>query len=177
MPINCRPMFVVTLGACLVLTACGGSTEGETTAPTPANKPVAPKTADLPPDMVAAVSASPAATIGLHFALKAAPVVNQPLPVDIAIVPHREFTAVRAHFEAHDGLAITTGDALEPVTLVVPEKAISHQLVILPNQEGVFMVTASIDTEGPDGTITRIFSIPVIVAPATNPEPAKTGAK
>jgi hypothetical protein len=38
--------------------------------------------------------------------------------------------------------------------------------VLLAAREGVFMVTVVVETEGADGTVTRIFSIPVIVAPS-----------
>jgi hypothetical protein len=32
----------------------------------------------------------------------------------------------------------------------------------------MFVVTSSVETEGDDGNVTRIFSIPIIVAPAKN---------
>jgi hypothetical protein len=56
---------------------------------------------------------------------------------------------------------------------------LKHKLVLQPTQEGVFLVTAAVDTEGADGVVTRIYSIPVIVhpagapaKPADNPSPA-----
>jgi hypothetical protein len=125
--------------------------------------------------MVAAVSSvRNAAVVGVHFALNGTPTVNKALPVDIALVPHEAVTSLRAHFEARDGLALATGNALEPLTDPAPEKVIKHQLVLLPSREGVFMVTAIIDTESEDGSISRIYRIPVIVAPAaaTNPDSA-----
>ena len=64
------------------------------------------------------------------------------------------------------------------------EKPLTHQLVLLPAKEGMFMVTATVETEGEEGNVSRIFSIPVIVAaagsrrdgppPATAPAPAAT---
>jgi hypothetical protein len=160
---------VVVCGGMLV--ACDGSPE-QTEAPSSATKKTAPKVAGLAPDMVAAVSAGKTATmLGVHFALRAVPTVNQALPVDIAIVPHRDFTSLRAHFESREGLALTTGEVLEPLGDSPAEKAVTHQLTLLPAKEGVFMVTAIVETEGADGTVTRIFSIPVIVAP-----PAVTNA-
>ena len=102
----------------------------------------------------------------MHFALRAPPVVNKALPVDVAIVPHRKFSSLIVHFESQDGLATTAGEVFGPKADIESETPLSHQLVLLPTREGMFMVTASVETEGADGNITRIFSIPVIVAAA-----------
>jgi hypothetical protein len=134
--------------------------------------------------MVAAVSAGKASNvIGLHFSLGASPTVNTPLPVKVAIVPHRKFSSIRVHFESQDGLAAASGDNFGPVTNPEAETALSHDLILLPSREGMFVVTSSVETESEDGNVTRIFSIPVIVAaavaaappaaPAPAPEPAK----
>jgi hypothetical protein len=126
------------------------------------------------PEMVAAVSSTRnAAVVGVHFMLNGSPSVNKALPVDIALVPHEAIGTLRAHFEAREGLALATGNVLEALSDPKPEQVIKHQLVLLPSKEGVFMVTVIIDTETGDGSISRIFSIPVIVAPegTTNPAP------
>jgi hypothetical protein len=177
-----RGFFPIAFVAVVMLAACGESPSDAGAAPSASNKPVAPKADGLPPEMVAAVSASNnSSVISVHFALGAAPVVNQPLPVEIAIVPHQEFVSLIAHFEAQGGLAVTVGGTLDAVTSIGAEKPIKHQLVLLPREAGVFMVTAVIDSQGQEGNVTRIFSIPVIVAaqapPASapvTPEPAAT---
>jgi hypothetical protein len=126
-----------------------------------------PAGSDLPPDMVAAVSSTRnTSVVSVHFVLKGTPTVNKALPVDIAIVPHEGVTSLIAHFEARDGLALATGEVLELHPDPTPEKIIRHQLVLMPGREGVFMVTAIVETESSKGTISRIFSIPVIVAPS-----------
>ncbi|HEY6124424.1 MAG TPA: hypothetical protein VIV63_07215, partial [Steroidobacteraceae bacterium] len=86
------------------------------------------------------------------------------LPVEVALVPHQKFTMLRVHFETHEGLTIATGDTYGPVTDVSSEKPLTHPLVLLPSKEGMFMVTVAVETEGDEGNITRIFSIPVIVS-------------
>ena len=152
---------------------CGGMLAACDNAPKPTGGAVsstakpAPKTAGLAPEMVAAVSAGRTATmLGVHFALRAPPVVNQALPIDIALVPHTDFTALRAHFESREGLVLISGDVFGPLADAATEKALTHQLVLMPSREGVFMITAVVETEGSEGTVTRVFSIPVIVAPA-----------
>jgi hypothetical protein len=159
-----RSLMVVACVA-LWLTAC----DDAPTESTPVNTgPKPAKTAEdaLPPEFVSAVSAGRNSNvISVHFVLRNTPTVNQALPVDIAIVPHQKFTAVRAHFDSRDSLALATGNELETQSDPSPGKPIRHELVLLPGKDGVFMVSAIVETEGVDGTISRVFSIPVIVAP------------
>jgi hypothetical protein len=172
-----RGFFAIALVALVMLAACGESPSDAGQAASASNKPVAPKADGLPPEMVAAVSASnTSSVISVHFALGATPVVNQPLPVEIAVVPHQEFASLLAHFDAQGGLAVTVGGTLDAVTSIAPEKPIRHQLVLLPREAGVFMVTAVIDSQGQEGNMTRVFSIPVIVA-AQAPPPASDPPK
>jgi hypothetical protein len=125
--------------------------------------------------MVAAVSAGKSSTaVGVHFALGAPPTVGSPLPVQIAIVPHRRFTSLRLHFEAHDGLSITAGGDFGPETDADTETALLHNLMLLPNKDGLFMVTTSVDTESEEGNVIRVFSIPVLVRAAESHAPAET---
>jgi hypothetical protein len=131
------------------------------TAARPGTRPESP----LPPEMVAAVSASKSSLIiGVHFALGGQPVIGQPLPVDIAIVPHQPFAAVSVHFLGPDGLAVTSGKDMPTQSAIVPGKILTHKLTLEPSREGVFMVTAAVETESEDGMIVRIYSIPVIVS-------------
>jgi hypothetical protein len=48
--------------------------------------------------------------------------------------------------------------------------------VLLPKREGMFMVTSTVETDSAEGNITRIFSIPVIVAAAPADAPAAPAA-
>ena len=128
--------------------------------------------------MVAAVSAGKtAAMLSVHFALRAVPAVDHSLPVDIAIVPHRDFTSLRAHFESRDGLPLTSGEVLGPLGDSPKEKALTHELVLQPSKEGLFMIMAIVETEGEDGTVSRIFSIPIIVSPPDAAPGSRPAAK
>jgi hypothetical protein len=166
----------VALLACALAAGCDDAPAPKA-APTQGGASAKPasKEAQLPANMVAAVSAGKsAAMISVHFALVAVPTVGKPLPVDIAIVPHRPFTSVRAFFEAPDAVIMATGDVFAPQTDVKAETVIAHKVLLQPTQEGVFLVTAAVETEGEDGTVTRIYSIPVIVHPATETPAAPT---
>jgi hypothetical protein len=166
----CRRAAIAALVSVGALNACDDAPpEPQKSAPVVNKIDPPPKVANLSKDMVAAVSAGKAANvISVHFALRAPPTVNTPLPVEVAIVPHRSFSSIRAHFDSQDGLPATAGENFGPRTDVETETALIHQLVLLPSKEGMFMVTSSVDTEGEDGNVTRIFSIPIIVAPAGN---------
>lgn len=166
-----RRSLLAALSLGLLLAACEDSAPDPQAAGAAVTTKPAPKTNELPPNMVAAVSAGKTATaIGVHFSLGALPSVNTALPVDIAIVPHETFVSVGAHFQSQDGLTLMSGDALAPTKTAPAEKIIKHQLRLMPARAGVYIVTASVETEGDAGTVTRVFSIPVIVEP---PEPAK----
>jgi hypothetical protein len=166
---SCGAPALAVLACFCVLAGCDDApTEQAATGPAAAKTPAGPKLANLPPEMVAAVSAGKTATsIGVHFALRGPPTVGEPLPVDIAIVTHRKFLTVRAQFEVHGGLNLTAGDVFVSKSDSAAESVLKHDLVLLPEKDGLFMVTAIVDTEGDEGSVTRVFSIPVIVAPAS----------
>jgi hypothetical protein len=167
MPSSSRLIWAIACAAGILLAACDDAPSGGASA-TAQGAPKIPKPAGsiLPPEMVAAVSsARNNGVVSVHFVLNGTPTVNKALPVDIAIVPHESVTSLIAHFEAHDGLALATGNVMERSSDPTPETVIKHQLVLMPSREGVFMVTAIVETESSEGSISRIFSIPVIVAP------------
>jgi hypothetical protein len=165
-----RRSLLAAFSAGFLLAACEDSAPDPQAAGPAVTTKAAPKTNELPPNMVAAVSAGKTATaIGVHFSLGVLPAVNTALPVDVALVPHETFASVGAHFQSQDGLTLLSGDALAPIKTPAAEKIIKHQLTLMPARTGVFIVTASVETEGAEGTVTRVFSIPVIVEP---PAPA-----
>jgi hypothetical protein len=175
-----RYSFVAVVAGVGLLAACDDSAKApDATAPVVSTMPAKPKAEGLPANMVSAVSAGKSsAAIGMHFALGAKPEVNKALPVEIAIVPHQEFDSVRAHFESQDGLSVSVGEEYGPLSSPAAERALKHQLVLLPTREGVFVIAASVDTIDSAGNITRVFSIPVVVSPAASepatPEPTTT---
>jgi len=165
--IRSRAVELVALMCVSALAACDHASDAPTegqrgTAVKPS--PPTPKIAHLSSDMVAAVSAGRGAeSISVHFALSALPAVGKPLPVKIAIVPHEPFSSVSAHFGPREGLQVTDGETFGPIADVKSESSLEHTLTIVPTQEGVFMVTVSLDTVGEAGNFTYIFTIPVIV--------------
>jgi len=160
-------LITLAVGNACMLAACDDAPPGQPqTAPGTKSAPP-PKVAQVAKDMGAAVSAGKTATaIGVHFALGKVPTVGVALPMEIAIVPHRKFSNVEAHFEGPDGLTVTAGEDFGPRDDVENETPIQHQLVLLPAREGVYMLTVAVNTVSEEGDETRIFSIPVIVGPS-----------
>lgn len=171
--------WIVAMLVALPLAACGDSAPEKSADAKTAT--AAPKKAKVNDNMVAAVSAGKSSTvIGVYFALGSAPTVDTALPIDIAIVPHLDFTALQARvFTQGDGLTLVSGDLFPSVANAKAESTFDHKLVVMPRKEGVYMVSVNLETEGSEGSVSRIFSIPVIVAPAggaTAPAPAATPA-
>jgi len=164
--------WIVALLVVLPLAACGDSAPEKSADAKTAT--TGPKKAKMNDNMVAAVSAGKSSTVvGVYFALGNAPTIDTPLPIDVAIVPHQDFTSLQARFYTQgDGLTLVSGDLLPPSTNAKSESPFEHKLVLMPRKEGVYMVSVNLETEGTEGSVSRIFSIPVIVAPAVTAAPA-----
>jgi len=169
-----RAMYLAAVSAVVLLAGCGDPPpEKAATSATAAPKPAGPKPATAGAQMVAAVAAGKSVTaVGVYFALGNTPKVATALPVEISVISHQDFTTLRAHFESQDGLTMVSGEDLATQANVKAESTIQHQLVLMPAQDGVYVITVNVDTEGKEGIVSRIFSIPVIVAPAAAPNPA-----
>lgn len=158
-----RVLLLVALSG-WVLSGCGDPAPDPAAASAP--KPAAPKKASIVENMVAAVSAGKsAAALGVHFSIGTAPSVGAGLPIDIVILPHTDFISLRARIESQNGLTLISGDNVAPLANVTAEKPIQHKVVLMPQSDGLYMITVNIETEGNEGTVSRIFSIPVIVTP------------
>ena len=162
-----RTTLFVALAGCSLLAACGNSGSEPGVSKTASSKLKTVKTPAIAEQMVAAVSTSRSSTvIGVYFSLGKVPTAHQALPVDIVLVPHEKLARVVGHFDGQEGTTVVSGDAMEPKTDVDAESTLKHQLVLMPMAEGVFMINASVETEGAEGTVSRVFSIPIIVAPS-----------
>lgn len=169
-----RASCLAALSAGLLLAGCGDPPP-EAKPAAASDKPAGPKLADPGANMVAAVPAGKSSKyIGVHFSLGNSPTVNQALPIDIAVIPHENYSSLRGRFEVQDGLTLMSGDALALTKDAKAEVPLKHQIVLMPARAGVYMITASIETEGEEGMVSRVFSIPVIVsavAPPAGPAP------
>ena len=167
-----RAMFGAVVSAGVLLAGCGDPPPDEAARrSSAAARSSASKAATGNAQMVAAVSSGKSVTaVSMHFSLGSTPRVATALPVDIAVITHEEFTSLRVHFESQDGLTLVSGEDLPPRLEVKAEATLQHQLILMPARDGVFMVTAVVDTEVKEGLMSRIFFSPVIGAPPAAPE-------
>jgi hypothetical protein len=174
MPQSGRILLAVL--ACALVCACDDAPPPTTRTPATGASPSSTgKASIVPPQMVSAVSAGRSSLlIGVHFALGTTPVVGKPLPVDIGVVPHQPFESLKVLFSSQEGLRVISGAEM-PARSAPAEKLLTHQMVLEPSREGIYMVTAAVETDSEEGNIVRIYSIPVIVS-AQAPQPEATPA-
>ncbi len=163
-----RHGWIVAFSVCALLAACGDDAPEKPADGKSAATAARSKGQKVTDNMVAAVSAGKSsAAVGVYFTLGNSPTVATALPVDIAILPHQDFSSLRARFDSPGGgLTVISGDNLEPIENLEAEEPRTHKLVLMPQKPGVYMVTANLETLGTEGMVSRIFSIPVIVAPS-----------
>jgi hypothetical protein len=158
----------ITLG--LALGGCGSSSSQSGAAGSASKKKaVHAQTLDPgnrpPADMVTAVSAGKAGPpIALKFELRQPPKAGEALDVDIAVLPDAPaINRIYGRFQATEGLDLVDGGQLGQVDKPAAGSIIRHVVRVLPKQDGIYTLTATVSVDQGDDSMTRVFSIPVIV--------------
>lgn len=163
----------VAHATCLLLCACGSGQHASltgSTSPSAARPKLTLKAADsIDPDMVSAVSPGGQALVGLKFRIKSRPVVGAPVEIDIALLPAADIsiTHLRVAFRAGDGLQLDTDrvmDVDDPRAGVPLEQTLS----VVPQQEGVLSLGATVSIDQDSGTTVRSYAIPLIASSSTS---------
>jgi len=170
--------MMVALG---LLAGCGSSSGSGTDPATSKNKKTHTQVATdsgerATADMVAGVSPSKAGTpVALKFELRELPQPGQLLDVDIAILPGAPaINRIYGKFQGTDGLELVEGGELPAIDKPAVGATIRHVVRVLPKQDGIFTVSATVSVDLPDDSITRIYSIPVIVGDGLREQTART---
>jgi hypothetical protein len=114
-------------------------------------------------DMVAAVSAGKTELpVDVRFALRQRPELGQPIKLDVQVTPSAPLVRLIASFHAEDGL--TLGDGVQQIVRDRPDPGVPivHTLTLVPRQDGIFYVNATVLTDSGSESIGRTFTIPVI---------------
>ena len=129
-----------------------------------------------PADMVAAVTpAKEGPPAELKFELRQLPQAGQMLDVDIAVVPDApQIERIYAKFQGSPGLDLVEGAELASVAKPVAGAVIRHVVRVLPKQDGIFTVSATVSVDLANDSITRSYSIPVIVGEGLPEQTAQT---
>lgn len=129
-----------------------------------AHAPINPSTRS-PSDMVAAVTSSKAGPpVQLKFELREPPQAGQTLDVDIAVMPDApQIDRIYAKFQGGPGLDLVEGGELASVDKPAAGVVIRHVVRVLPKEDGIFTVSATVSVDFANDSVTRSYSIPVIV--------------
>jgi hypothetical protein len=123
----------------------------------PANRP--------PQDMVAAVSVGKGGPpVGLKFELRSTPQAGQPVELDLAVLPDAPaIERIDGRVDGNENLTLVDGSELAAVEKPAQGSVIRHVVRLLPKQDGIFTVTAAVTVTLANDSITRTFTIPVVV--------------
>lgn len=126
-------------------------------------------------DMVAAVTAAKAGPpVEMRFELREPPQPGQPLDVDVVVLPDvAGIERISGRFQSGDGFELIEGGELTPIEKPVAGTPIRHVLQLLPRKDGIFTVSATVSVDKSNETITRTFTIPVIVGVGLPEQTAK----
>jgi hypothetical protein len=154
-------LIAFILVAALALSACGSAEPDPSTANPNSARPGARNTGR--PDMVAAVSSSrtPGA-VDLRFALSGRPTVGQPLDIQLALTPTVELDLLFVRFQASEGLDLVKGAETEHFDRPARGAGLTHSVTVIPKSDGIFNLMATVLTDSPKESITRIYTIPII---------------
>jgi len=172
-----RVLQVAALAALTVtLAACGSDPEPEAkpvTAPQQAQaKPVA-RAADPTAKMARAVgNGKPGAAVEIKYEFGARPEAGRPVEVEVVLIPSAGVDAMDATFSGMEGITLA-GNLTASFTEVKPGEPYSHTFSLLPEHNGVFYVTVTVNTQIGGATLGRTFSIPFVVGDAAGQQKPK----
>jgi hypothetical protein len=115
--------------------------------------------------MVSAVSAAKAGPpVELKFELRELPQAGRTLDVDVAVVPDvAAINRVYAKFQGSQGLEVVEGAELAAVDKPPVGTPIRHVVRVVPKEDGIYTVSATVSVDLADDAMTRVYSIPLIV--------------
>jgi hypothetical protein len=165
-----RTVWLSGIAMVLTLSGCGSSSSQPDTAVQARKKALhSAQSRDpasrSPNDMVAAVSTGKAGPpISLKFELRQPPQAGQPVDVDIAVLADAPaINRISGKFQAGDGLEVVEGEQLEQVDKPAAGSVIRHVVRVTPKQDGIYTLGATISIDLAGDSVTRAFSIPLIV--------------
>jgi hypothetical protein len=152
---------------CLLLVACGGSM------PHPGSRAIARAKAHAStlkaapttdPDLVAAVSTGHEdSPIEVRFALRQHPQAGVPAQLDVVLLPSAGIDRIFASFHGEEGIAVQSGAQLPALDRPEAGVPIAHPLTVVAPGDGIYYVAAVVLTDSGADSVTRSFTIPVIV--------------
>jgi hypothetical protein len=116
--------------------------------------------------------------VALKFEVLQRPMQGQPVEIAIALLP--QISAHPAIIEVTGSEAMAVGAEEHQIEFaeVEPEQVYRHSIKVTPTAEGVFLLTLNVSLKHDQMIDTRLFSVPIIVAPSNHaPSPAVAAAQ
>lgn len=163
----------VSLAACVLLASCNGDStptaithiQPRPRAPLPVKQATP---AELTAGMVEAVTIGKSTVpLAMKFNLAARPMLGQPLDVAIALLPQIEANSAAVQVAGSDGLKLASTEGATQISAVDPAQVYKLKVTVTPTAEGVQLLNVNVALSHDEITETRNFSIPVIVATAS----------
>jgi hypothetical protein len=104
--------------------------------------------------------------VSLKFEVLQRPVQGQPLEIAIALLPQIPAHPATIQVTGSEALQIGAGENQIEFAEVEPEQVYRHRIKLTPTAEGVFLVTLNVSLKHDQMAESRVFSLPVIVAPS-----------
>jgi hypothetical protein len=160
--------LAAVVGALLGVSSCGsssGTADNGHSSHKNTTRQVTDPSARPPEDMVAAVSVGKGGPpVGLKFELRAPPEAGQAVDLDIVVLPDAPaIERIDGRFDGGESLSLVEGGDLGSVDKPAQGSIIRHVVRLLPKQDGIFTVTAAVTVTLATDSITRTFTIPVVV--------------
>ena len=133
----------------------------------PVAAPRASKPGEMTTGMVEAASQGKSQLpVSIKFDLLQRPTVGQPLDIDLALVPQVAAGAARIEVASADVLQVADGDSKIEVPALDANQVYRHSITLTPLAEGVLLLNLNVTLKREELSDSRIFSVPIIVAPA-----------
>jgi hypothetical protein len=163
---------------CAGLAACGSSDSDAAGGSTSSNRSSANRSSATPSaGMVAAVGAKPGSgVVDLRFSIAKRPQVNEPVDIDLALIPSIELEHLFARFQVAEGLQLVAGGETDHIEHPPAGVAVGHKLTVIPKTDGIFYVTAVVLADSDKDSIARNFNIPIIAGQGLAELPAAPAA-
>jgi hypothetical protein len=161
--------FAVLTAAALLLAACSRAPiphPSFTAARPPPSTPATAHQTDTDADLVAAVgSDNSAGPISVKFRIDKRPQLGTPVQILITIIPAADAQIGHLHgaFQPDTGLNLQGEHSIDAKDLRAGEP-LEQQLTVVPEQPGVLNINATFTLDLDGGSVSRSYSIPVIVA-------------
>ena len=125
-------------------------------------KPAAPAVADPTEKMARAVgNGKPGAAVDIKYEFASKPEVGKPVQLEVALIPSAGVDSLEATFGGMEGITLA-GPLTATVSNAKAGEPYKHSLSVLANQNGVFYITVSVNTQISGATLGRTFSIPFV---------------